>query len=330
MAFNKALHVKRFKPFLNVSLVHSKTGYAILRGSSFYDRTLNVCVKRYNKNACATTRNIEHQKQQVIKRRNTIMNRSEKLVNAYNLPPLKPSSADSAKHNSYKLQRGSQEIGSGDRLHRAHLLQERHKNPNQDLSSNMKLVNSVEFNSLTDIRGTMSSPAPREHVEETLSQSTGAYSKPNKESSGSFPAIMVQKCDANTPKTSRKNRSISDDMRTLSANSLYVPSPLILRRREGNSVTESDDNLSRSEGSLHMNNLSETLGKENPSMPFGAPVSGEKKRPGIISAEEVAIEEFRKHREMYSPSTPRKPVRLIALSQASRSQSTGDVNPKRK
>ncbi|KAK6184538.1 hypothetical protein SNE40_001824 [Patella caerulea] len=315
---------KRNQPFLDVSLLHSKTGDAILRGSSFYDRTLDFQVSHFNKDACVSARSIEYQKKQVVNRRRRIMNRSEKLVQVYNLPPLKSSDHKplASKSKTTNVPETATSLVAGEKHQRSYLLKERHRS--QSGGEMHRLENSVIFDTTTSIRGTMSSPAPQELVDDPLDHS--GYLK-HKESSG-FPAITVQKCDESrpSPRTSRK-QTISDDMRTLSANNLYVPSlqrPGRMELEECNMSTL-PDNLSRSEGSLNRSLGRSAPEKGNKSMPFSAPVT----RPTIRSSYDIAAEEFRRNREMYSPSTPRRPVRLIALTEKSRSHSAGDVHNKR-
>lgn len=215
------------KTFVDVRIVRSKTGHAILKGGSFYNWILNRRLRRLSKNVIDEINSINYQMKLISKRSTQRMKRSEKLVKTYDLPPLKSKQVDispSGKDNK-KIFGGS---SSKQEVRRDH-------NHISSLCQDMRSVSPIDGR---DFRKMIYSPAPyREKEDEREDENDNNVLTLVNEQSNNFPHIKVDKCDEKLPPLSKRHPSPPEyakkiPERSASSNSLEVPSPMQKRRSE--------------------------------------------------------------------------------------------------
>lgn len=237
------------KKFVDVRIVRSKTGHAILKGCSFYNWTLNRDLRRLSKDVIDKINTINYRMRLVSLQSANRMKRSEKLVKTFDLPPLKPKQVtiDSTGKDDKKIVDANIPKQSDYKKGYNHLLGLR-----QDMRS-------ASPSDGRDYRKMFYSPAPRsdqDFEDENEDQNVTLIEK----QSGSNPHIKVEKCDERLPPVGKPVKGPPEyaqkkPERSASSNSLEVPSPMMKRRsQDGKCVTvltpNIQSNFSHSESSI--------------------------------------------------------------------------------
>ncbi|CAC5404889.1 unnamed protein product [Mytilus coruscus] len=237
------------KKFVDVRIVRSKTGHAILKGCSFYNLTLDRDLRRLSKDVIDKINTINYRMRLLTLQSANRMKRSEKLVKTFDLPPLKAKQVPIASvgKDSKKIADATSPKQSDTRKGYNHLL---------GLRQDMRSASPTDGR---DYRKMFYSPAPRsdnDFEDENGDQSVILI----EEQSGNFPHIKVENCDEKLPPVGKPVQGLPEyaqkkPERSASSNSLEVPSPMIKRRsQDGKCVTvltsNMQSNFSRSESSI--------------------------------------------------------------------------------
>lgn len=223
------------RKFVDVRIVRSKTGHAILRGGTFYNWTLHRHLRQLSKDVIGEINSINYRMRLVSKQSARRMKRSEQLVKTYDLPPLKPKqvvvspSGNYAKKNTdsnNSKQVESVEIRKGNN----HIL---------SLRTDMR---SASPNDGKELRRMFFSPAPCPQKEYDDENEDNIITLSN-EQSNIYPHIKVENCEEKLPPLNKSRQNAPEyaqkkPERTVSSNSLEVPSPMQKRRnQDGKCIT---------------------------------------------------------------------------------------------
>lgn len=236
------------KRFVDVRIVRSKTGHAILKGCAFYNWTLNRDLRRLSKDVIDEINSINYRMRLVSNQSARRMKRSEKLVKTYDLPPLKPKQVNVTPSSG--KERNVLENSSGS------LKQTDGKRADTVNSSLGQSTHSLLSREGKDFRKMLCSPAPRPSFETDSDDQIIALS----EDKSNFPHIKVDKCEEKLPPVGKPVQGPPEytqrrPERSASSNSLEVPFQTQQKRnQDGKCVTiltpSFQSNYSNSEGNI--------------------------------------------------------------------------------
>lgn len=233
--------------FVDVRIVRSKTGHAILKGCAFYNWTLNRDLRRLSKDVIDEINSINYRMRLVSNQSARRMKRSEKLIKTYDLPPLKSKQVN-ASLSSGKERNDSENNSGGSK----HTDSKKSEILNYTLGQNMHFP----CKDGKDYRKMFYSPAPRPQLELENEDQMIAVN----EDKLNFPHIKVEKCEEKFPPVGKPVQGPPEyyqrkPERSISSNSLEVPFATHQKRnQDGKCVTilapSLQTNFSYSEGSI--------------------------------------------------------------------------------
>ncbi|KAK3591529.1 hypothetical protein CHS0354_031639 [Potamilus streckersoni] len=274
--------VFRARSAYNVTLLRSQTGLTILKGGKFHDRTLAKQLRRITQDAHVEIRILSRQQKSIWKRNDSNLNRSQKLVKLYNLPPLKSGSITLSSRPIETREEITKEIPM-ERSQQQQLDSKSQKSPRQMDSKIPKSARIQQDGTLTgnvhhmrmkpehllqrrhlaneanESRRFMYSPVPQQGTEDSVVKTSIRNVRTKETHMLVSPEITVERCEETLP--SIHTRSLTNEEQSLqpeyarssSSNNLLVPGSCVQHRRQDGRIvilTNLERGMSRSEGSI--------------------------------------------------------------------------------
>ncbi|KAL3856697.1 hypothetical protein ACJMK2_011421 [Sinanodonta woodiana] len=271
--------VFRARSAYNVALLRSKTGLTILKGGKFYERTLAKQLRRITQDAYVETRIISRQQKSVWKRNDSNLNRSQRLVKVYNLPPLKPrsitfSSRPVETREETPMERSQQQqLDSKSQKGYKHVDSKSPKSARRQQDgtftgnvdhTKMKAENllhrrQVANEEANESRRLMYSPVPQQGTEDSFVKTSIRNVKTKETYRLVSPEITIERCEETLPSihtrslTNVEQSVLPEYARSSSSKNLLVPGSWIQQQQKDGRIvvlTNLERGMSRSEGSI--------------------------------------------------------------------------------